>query len=62
MVIKSNGCTYLFTFLPLHRRRQKDSKAYSRPTDWIAQSGARIAWGRTRREAQAALIAILANP
>jgi biotin carboxylase len=50
-----NGYSYLVHPIPLHRRKPHSQRAYARPTDWIAEAGEVIAWGRTRRDAIANL-------
>jgi hypothetical protein len=46
-----NGYHYLVRTTALHRRKPHSKCAYARVSDWIAQAGPTIAWGRTRREA-----------
>jgi hypothetical protein len=41
----------------MHRHHPRGG-VYDRPSDWIAQAGKTIAWGRTRRAAIAALLDI----
>jgi biotin carboxylase len=54
-----NGHQFLIRTTALHRRRCIGGAPYARPTDWIAQAGSVIGWGRTRREAVANLKAAL---
>jgi hypothetical protein len=46
---------YLVMITAMHRRKPHSKCAYARVTDWIAQAGPVISWGRTRREALANL-------
>lgn len=48
-----DGRIALVWFVALHRRHRRG--VYRRPSDWLAQAGDIIAWGRTRREALAQL-------
>jgi hypothetical protein len=56
-----NGNYYGVRLLPLHRRRRRGVGVYRRTTDWLAQAGDIIAWGRTRREAFARLVEMTGN-
>jgi len=56
MQIKARGKVYSVHPVPLYRRRERGSRPYSRPTDWIVQAGKNpVVWGRTRQEALTAL-------
>jgi hypothetical protein len=56
MIVKfPDGTFYLVHITAMHRRRCIGGAPYSRITDWIAQAGPLIRWGRTRRDALANL-------
>ena len=47
----ADGSVAVVQMIALHRRRPHSLGIYERPTDWLAQAGKHIAWGRTRRAA-----------
>jgi len=60
MIVKLPDGFYLVRITPMHRRKPRSMRAYSRPTDWLAQAGSMTGWGRTRRAALANLKAAVA--
>jgi hypothetical protein len=50
-----DGYFYLIRTVPMHRRLPRRMLPYAHVSDWIAQAGMTIAWGRTQREAIANL-------
>jgi hypothetical protein len=47
----ADGSTAVVQIIALHRRRPHSLAVVDQPTDWRAQAGKHVAWGRTRREA-----------
>jgi hypothetical protein len=47
----ADGTVAVVQIIALHRRRPHSLAVVDQPTDWRAQAGKHVAWGRTRREA-----------